>query len=122
MGIINNRINSFIYFFAVVLCLWGAGCQSKPLVIDTADIDRHRFEYQQLRSEYERLQQDYRELAESNQFYAEYYRRTTEAINAGLEELSNIGASSATEIQRLRELVGVLRDIIQTIIDSEPER
>jgi len=113
-----------LIFIAVLTAgLTLAGCQStgQPLVIDTGDFERVRFEIEQLRSEYATLQQSYRELTESNRFYAEFYRSTTEAIGRGLGELHTIGTDSQSEIARLRELVGILRSIVSIIIDADAD-
>jgi len=118
MGVTRNRFIVFFGLCAVVLCLW-AGCKAGPAFIDAGDIERVRSDYQQLRSEYEKLQSDYKRLADENQYYLDYYRNATAAIESGLGELSNLGADSAGEIQKLRILITVLRNIVQSLIDLE---
>ena len=98
-----------------------SGCATKPVVIDAGDTERVRFEYQQLRGEYEKLESDYKRLAEDSQWYVDYYRNATAAIESGLGELASIGADSAGEIQKLRILISILRNIVQSLIDAESE-
>jgi prefoldin subunit 5 len=106
-------------FIIVLLAVFYSGCQSKPVVIDSGDFERVRSEYQQLREEYERLQSDYRQFAEGQQFYVDYYRNATARIESGLNELASLGADSSGEIQKLRSLINILRNIVQGIIDQE---
>jgi len=115
-----------IIIFVFLLGILGAGsilftgCRSQPpVVIDTSDIDRVRAEFAQLREQYHRLELAHRELAESSQFFIEFYRRTSEAIESGLDRLAYYGTDSLAEISRLRELVGVLGSIVQSIIDAD---
>ena len=108
-----------------ILCLITAGtilsgCQSqRPVLVDTGDIERLRYEYRQLMDEYNKLQQDYQRLAERSQFYADYYQYATERIAAGTDELAKIGASSADEITKIRNNIAILRKIINGIIEGQ---
>jgi len=105
---------TFIAVLAAALNLAGCRSTGQPLVIDTGDFERVRFDLEQLRSEYAALQQAYRESTE-------FQRITTETIGRGLDELSGIGADSQSEIARLRELVGILRSIVSIIIDADAD-
>jgi prefoldin subunit 5 len=122
-GRINEMVKTLHCFFIVVIIAFicaGAGCKTQqPVIVDTGDIERLRAEYQQIRGEYERLQQDYQRLAENQQFYVDYYRNATERIGSGLDQLSELSADSAGEIQRLRGYATVLRNIINGIIAGE---
>src|SRR5215510_566994 len=101
MGNRNNRFNSVLYIFSIVLCLGTIGCATQqPVIVDTGDIERLRHEYEQLRGEYNRLQQDHQRLVSESQFYADYYRNAAAAIETGIRELSELGADSAGEIAR----------------------
>jgi hypothetical protein len=90
-----------------------------PLVIDSADFERVRFELEQLGREHAELQSAYRDLAESSRFFADFHRSATEAIGLGLGELSALGADSLGEIAQLRELVAILRSIVQVVLDAD---
>jgi len=119
----NEKLVIALFIAAIILgviSVCSTGCTTRPaVVIDTGDIERVREEYNQLREQYKRLESDYQRLTEENQFYVDYYRSTTAAIESGLDELSKFGADSAGEIQRLRSLVFVLRDIIYRIIEKQ---
>jgi len=113
----------FNYFLLIILSAFVCtGCTSQSAtVIDTGDIERIRFDYQQLKTEYDKLQSDYQKLANDSQFYAEYYQHATEAITAGIIELTELGNNNATEIAKLRSYVTILRNIINDIITREYE-
>lgn len=117
MGFINNRIR-LVIILSVILCFW-TGCTTPAAIIDTGDIERIRYEYQQLRTEYDKLQSDYQRLANDSQFYADYYQHATEAITTGIAELAELGNDNATEIAKLRGYVIILRNIINDIIARE---
>jgi prefoldin subunit 5 len=109
-----------IILLLITIAIMVSGCKTgSPVVVDTGDIERLRSEYQQLRSEYERLQSDYKQLTDESKFYADYYRRATEAIGNGLAELGKLGNDSAGEIAKLRSYITVLRNIIQGIIEGQ---
>ena len=111
--IIFNVLVLFIVFFILGLC---SGCQTQsPVIIDSGDIERLRAEYNELRAEYDKLQSDYSRLVTESQFYAEYYKHTTEAIADGIRELSELGSDSLTEIAKLRSYITILRNIIDSI-------
>jgi cell division protein FtsL len=107
----------FVICSALSLC---TGCATQsPVVIDTGNIERLRYEYEQLRSEYDKLQQDYSRLVAESQFYADYYRNATAAIEAGIRELGELGTDSAGEIAKIRTNLAVLRNIINQIIAGQ---
>ena len=108
----------FCVIAVIAVCLAGCRSAGQPVIIDTADFERVRYEFEQLRGEYAALQQAHRELTESSRFYAEFYRGATAAIERGLGELHELGADSLSEIARLRELTGILGSIIQVILDA----
>jgi len=111
-------IGCFITIVLMLITLAFSGCRSRPLIIDTGYFDRVRYEFGHLREEHNQLQQAYRQLAESSIFFIEFHRKATERIESGLGELYVIGTDSLSEIQRLRELVGILRGIISGIIEA----
>jgi len=119
----NEKVFVVIIIIAIILCVvsvCSTGCTTRPpVVIDTGNIERVREEYNQLREQYKRLESDYQQLTEEQQFYVDYYRSTTAAIESGLNELSKLGTDSAGEIQRLRSLVLILKDIIYGIIERQ---
>jgi transposase len=97
-----------------------SGCETRsPVVVDTGDIERLRQDYRQLMDEYNKLKSDYAEFIEENQFYADYYRNTTAAIESGIDELIAIGNSQLTEIAKLRANITVIRKIINSIIEGQ---
>jgi hypothetical protein len=110
-----------LYCFGLILTiLWlGSGCKSDPVIIDTGDIEKLRYEYQYLRDQYDKLRQDYNDLTESSKRYAEYYQSTTESIKSGLDQLSGYGTSSIGEIDRIREYLKILAGIINSIIEGQ---
>jgi hypothetical protein len=117
----ENRNYIFIFCICVALCLW-TGCKSGPQIItDTGDFERLKSDFEQLRREYETLQSDYLKLAEDSQFYASYYRHSTEAIDAGLAEIGSLGTDNLDLISRLRTNNRLLANIIQSIMDGARE-
>jgi hypothetical protein len=99
--------------------LIGCATRPEPVVIDTGDFERLRYEFEQLRGEYDRLQSDYQRLTAESQFYADYYRYTTEAIAKGLEQLEKLGTDNIAEIARLRGYIAILKNIIVIILAGE---
>jgi uncharacterized phage infection (PIP) family protein YhgE len=109
-----------IFIFAVILAIAGGSCASKPAVIvDTGDIERLRADYEQLRSQYESLQSDHSRLIAEQQFYADYYRHTTERIESGLQEIQRAGTENLDFIEQLRINIAILTRIINGIIAGE---
>jgi hypothetical protein len=115
----NSHFVFIFCVFSLVLCFW-AGCKTQqPVIIDTGDIERLRYEYQLLREEYNQLQSDYSRLVFESKFYADYYSNTTAAIANGIAELGELENDNATEIAKLREYIAIVRNIIQGIIARE---
>jgi len=116
----DSTINGIIIgcFICAIVFLF-TECATRPVVVDTGDIERLRLEYEQLRSEYSRLQQDHQRLIADQQFYAGYYRNATAAIESGIRELGKLGADSAGEIARIRANLAILRSIVNSIIAGE---
>jgi len=114
----ENGLFIFLCLFIAGIAFSGCGSQ-QPVVVDTGDIERLRYEYQQLRDEYSQLQQDYQRLAERSRFYAGYYQNATERIAAGADELAEIGRSNADEIATLRSNIAILRKIINGIAEGQ---
>jgi len=116
----EKNIVAIILSFVILLAVFCSGCTTRsPVIVDTGDIDKLRYEYKQLREEYNRLQSDYRQLTDDSKFYADYYRHTTETIGRGLEEIGELGNSSAGEISKLRSYIAVIRNIIKGIIAGQ---
>jgi len=107
----------FVICAVIGLC---SGCRSQqPIIADTGIVEQLRYEYQQLRNEYDKLQSDYSRLVEESNYYAEYYRNATAAIETGLAKLNEIGSGQLAEISALRTNIAIIRNIIQAIIDGE---
>ena len=111
-------ILGFLFIASAVISFSGCKTQS-PVIIDSRDIERLRAEYQQLRTEYDKLQSDYSRLVIESQFYAEYYKHTTEAIADGIRKLGELGSDSLKEIAKLRGYVTILKDIINGINNGQ---
>jgi prefoldin subunit 5 len=106
--------------FSILLAVCCSGCATKPaVVIDTGDIERLRYEYQQLRSQYDKLQSDYQRLTNESKFYADYYFNTTETIAKGIGEIGKLGIDSLSEIAKLRSYITIFRTIIDSIITGQ---
>jgi len=111
-------ILALLFIVCAVLSLC-SGCTTQPIIVDTGDIERLRAEYRQLREEYNRLQQDHQRLIDDQQFYADYYRNATAAIETGIRELGELGTDSLSEIARLRSYIAILRSIVNNILEGE---
>ena len=108
---------NIVLFILIGFSMCSVGCSSKPVVIvDTGDIERLRFEYQQLRAEYNQLQANYSRLITESKFYADYYSNATAAIASGITELDRLGSSMADDIAKLRGYNNILRNIVNNII------
>jgi uncharacterized protein YlxW (UPF0749 family) len=112
---------NIIYIIIFIFCITGlfTGCKSQQTFTNNRDFEQLRSDYQQLKYEYEKLQSDYSKLIQEQQFYANYYKNTTDAIESNIAELYSIGNEQLTEIEALRKNIAVLRNIIQSIIDEE---
>jgi hypothetical protein len=116
------RVEHFLHIIILLIAVGIAlsGCKTRsPVVIDTGDIERLRSEYQQLRNDYDSLKSDYAQFLEDSQYYVDYYRNATAAIESGIEELNAIGNNQLTEIAKLRANIAVLRKIILGIIEGQ---
>jgi hypothetical protein len=109
-----------VFVFICIVSSLFIDCANKPAVIVNAgDFERLRYEFESFRNEYEKLQSDYSRLVAESEFYADYYRNATAAIEAGIRELNALGTDSANEIARIRTNTAILRNIIQSIITGE---
>ncbi|MDR2923434.1 MAG: hypothetical protein LBU85_08860 [Treponema sp.] len=116
--VFENYLHIFLLFVVIGIVL--SGCRTQqPVIVDTGDIERLRYEYQQLRDEYDRLKQDYARLIADQQFYVDYYLNATTRIGQGIRELQEIGNSSAAEIAKLRSCIAIIRNIVNGIIEGQ---